>query len=130
MGLISTRTHAINDYIFGILLIAVPLMVSREQDASVWVPVGVGALLLVQSLFTRYELSLAKVIPLSVHLSMDAMAGILLAASPWLFGFADKVWEPHFIVGIAEIALAAMTHVGATERAVEGSHVTRHSPTV
>jgi hypothetical protein len=37
------------------------------------------------------------------------MSGILLAASPWIFGFADTVYLPHLILGIAEIGAALMT---------------------
>ena len=39
-------------------------------------------------------------------------AGTLLAASPWIFGFADEtanVWLPHLVVGIAAIFLGLTT---------------------
>ena len=35
--------------------------------------------------------------------------GVLLAASPWLFGFADRVYWPHLILGLAEIGAGLMT---------------------
>lgn len=47
------------------------------------------------SLITRYELSPTKLIPLKVHLGADIAAGFLLAASPWLLGFAEVIWWPH-----------------------------------
>ncbi|WP_299360179.1 SPW repeat protein [uncultured Paracoccus sp.] len=46
---------------------------------------------------------------LSVHLGVDVASGILLAVSPWLFGFADLIWWPHLLVGVMEIAVALMT---------------------
>lgn len=46
-----------------------------------------GISIIVYSLLTRYELSVAKLIPMPVHLGIDAPGGILLIASPWLFGF-------------------------------------------
>ena len=52
---------------------------------------------------------MAKLIPMPVHLGIDALGGILLIASPWLFGFADLIWWPHVLVGIAEIAVVAMS---------------------
>ena len=38
-----------------------------------------------------------------MHLTMDTVAGIFLAISPWLFGFYKQganAWLPHLIVGI------------------------------
>jgi hypothetical protein len=40
--------------------------------------------------------------PMAVHNFIDIAAGALLAASPWIFGFADEtanVWVPHLVVG-------------------------------
>jgi hypothetical protein len=51
------------------------------------------------SLFTNYELGLVGLIGMPAHLGMDAASGLLLAASPWLFGFSDVVWAPHLVLG-------------------------------
>jgi SPW repeat len=40
---------------------------------------------------------------------LDLGSGILLAVSPWLFGFADQVWAPHLVIGLIEIGTALMT---------------------
>ncbi len=61
------------------------------------------------SAITRYELSVAKIIPLGAHLGVDLATGILLAISPWLFGFADVIWWPHLLVGLMEIVVSLMT---------------------
>lgn len=48
------------------------------------------------------------------HLMLDLGSGLLLAASPWLFGFADGtattdgVWVPHLVLGLVEV-LASLT---------------------
>jgi uncharacterized membrane protein HdeD (DUF308 family) len=71
---------------------------------------GIG--LIAYSLFTNYELGVWKVAPMAVHNVIDVVAGALLAASPWLFGFADEsanVWLPHVIVGAAAIFLGLTT---------------------
>lgn len=49
------------------------------------------------------------------HLGLDIAGGVLLAASPWLFGFASLVFWPHLIVGLFEIAAGVMTRT-APER--------------
>lgn len=64
---------------------------------------------LLQSLMTDYELSLFKIIPMRTHLIIDFISGIVLAASPWLFGFSNRVYEPHLILGLVEVAAVLMT---------------------
>jgi SPW repeat len=49
---------------------------------------------------------------MSVHNLIDVVAGAVLAASPWLFGFADEgsnVWLPFLVVGLAAIFLGLTT---------------------
>jgi hypothetical protein len=60
-------------------------------------------------LLTRYELGAIKLIPMRVHLGLDMASGVLLAVSPWLFGFSDRVFWPHLILGLIEIGTALMT---------------------
>jgi hypothetical protein len=53
-----------------------------------------------------------RVIPMPVHLMMDMGVGVLLATSPWLFGFASlpmRAWMPHVVVGVMMVGAAAMT---------------------
>ena len=110
MGLLSTRAHAVIDYLTGALLILAPhLFGFATGGAEQWVPQILGAAILAMSLLTRYELSVAKIIPLGLHLGVDFAGGLLLAVSPWLFGFADLIWWPHLLIGLIEIVVAAVT---------------------
>ena len=71
---------------------------------------GIG--LIAYSLFTDYELGVWKVAPMAVHNIIDVVAGAVLVASPWIFGFADEsanVWVPHVVVGLAAIFLGLTT---------------------
>ena len=71
---------------------------------------GIG--LIAYSLFTNYELGVWKVAPMAVHNLIDIVAGVVLAASPWIFGFADEsanVWVPHVVVGLAAVFLGLTT---------------------
>lgn len=118
MRFMSTKSHAVGDYLGGILLIAIPMIWFDRADAAVWVPMIVGAVMLLQSLFTDYELSLANIIPVPAHLGMDAIAGAFLATSPWLFGFYETVWMPHLIVGLLEIGAALTTQLHRSSPAI------------
>jgi hypothetical protein len=107
---IPTRIHGVLDYLVGLLLIAAPWLFDfADGGVKQWLPVILGAGALLYSLLTDYELGAAKLIPMRAHLALDLMSGVLLAVSPWLFGFADDVWVPHLVVGVFEIVAALTT---------------------
>jgi hypothetical protein len=110
MRFIPTRIHGFLDYTMGLLLIAAPWLFGfAAGGAETWVPVVLGAGAILYSLMTDYELGVARMIPMTGHLWLDGLAGLLLAASPWLFGFAEYVYLPHLILGILEMGAALFT---------------------
>lgn len=110
MRFISTAVHGVLDYVMGVVLIASPWIFDfADGGAAMYVPIIIGAVTIVQGLFTQYEVSLVDVIPMKMHLGVDALAGALLAASPWLFGFAEQVFWPHLVFGLLEIGGAIFT---------------------
>jgi hypothetical protein len=110
MKVISTKTHGYLDYIMGVLLIAAPWIFDFARNgAETWVPVILGISTILYSLLTNYELGLSRMISMRTHLMLDAVSGVLLAVSPWLFGFAEYVWQPHLILGILELGAVLMT---------------------
>ena len=113
MRFIPTRLHAPLDYIVGVALIAAPWIFQfSEHTAATVVPIVLGIGLIGYSLFTDYELGVWKVAPMAVHNLIDVVAGLMLAASPWVFGFADEsanVWLPHVVVGLAAVFLGLTT---------------------
>jgi hypothetical protein len=120
MRFISTRTHGVLDYLMGVLLIVAPYLLGfADGSAAQWVPQILGAGAIVYSLLTNYEFGAVRLIPMPVHLMLDIGSGVLLAASPWLFGFADRVFWPHLILGLVEIGAGLMTSTvpgpGATD---------------
>ncbi len=48
---------------------------------------------------------------------IDVASGALLALSPWLFGFADRVFWPHLIIGLREIGAKLMTRTAPEDAA-------------
>lgn len=107
--MISTRVHGYLDYLMGALLIFAPWLFNLPDGAATAVPIALGAGTIVYSLITDYELGLLKVLSMKVHLGIDLMAGLLLIAAPWLFGFADQVYWPFVILGIIEVGASLMT---------------------
>jgi hypothetical protein len=115
MRMIPTRVHALLDYTVGVLLIAAPWIFrfADESTAAKWISVIVGIAMIGLSAMTDYEGGfLTRAIPMRVHLATDAVVGVFLIASPWLFGFADQgvnAWLPFVAIGVGELGAAAMT---------------------
>ena len=110
MRFVPTRVHGMADYLIGALLVLAPWLFGfADGGAETWVPVVLGAGVVLYSLLTDYELGLVRRIPMRVHLGLDLAGGAVLAASPWVFGFADRVWLPHLILGLLEIGAALTT---------------------
>ena|GEM_PF-211143 len=106
---LPTRLHGVLDYTVGALMIALPYLLGFAGGPAGWVFVGMGVATLLYSAFTDYELGLVKRLQMPYHLWLDALAGVLLAVSPWLFGFDTDVWIPHVAVGLFEIAAVVVT---------------------
>ena len=108
--LIPTRIHGVLDYLSGLLLIAAPWLFGfHDNRAATLVPLLLGVGVICYSLVTRYELGLIPVIAMRGHVLLDLMGGLLLLASPWLFGFAGRIAWPHVTVGLLEIGAALFT---------------------
>jgi hypothetical protein len=125
MKIIPRKVHGVLDYLVGALLIVAPWVFGfADEGPATYVPVILGAGALLYSLLTNYELGAVKVLPFRVHLIFDVLSGAFLAASPWLFGFADHVYLPHVVVGVFEIMAGLMTRDAAdhTSLAPSGRH--------
>jgi hypothetical protein len=109
MRFIPTRFHAPLDYIVGAVLVAAPWIFQFSEDtAATVVSVVLGIGLIAYS----HELGVWKVAPMAVHNLIDVVAGALLAASPWIFGFADQganYWVTFVVIGVAAIFLGLTT---------------------
>ena len=101
MNIIPTKVHGVLDYLMGAILIAAPWILDFNRGgAETWVPVILGAGVILYSLFTDYEYSISKSIPMKTHLTLDVISGVFLAASPWIFGFSEFVYLPHLTFGV------------------------------
>ena len=118
MRFLSTRIHGVIDYVVGIILILIPnLFGFADGTAAQWIFVLLGLAAIGYSLLTAYEFGLVRRIPMPVHLALDAASGVLLAVSPWLFGFHDRVYIPHIVFGLFEILASLVTQTQPRGRA-------------
>ena len=110
MRFLPTRVHAVIDYLWGLALIATPWVFGfGDGGRAQWTAIvfGLGAIL--YSVVTDYELGVVRLLPMRLHLVLDGAAGALLAASPWLFGFAHQVRWPHLAFGLFSVVASLIT---------------------
>ena len=118
MRFVPTRVHGVVDWIMAPLLIALPWLFGFARGGvETWVPVALGVAGLIVTFFTDHEYGIVRKIPMIGHLWVDGVSGLLLATSPWLFGFSDIVWIPHLVLGLAELIASLVTKT-ETSRAV------------
>jgi hypothetical protein len=130
MKIIPTKVHGILDYLGGIALLLAPNLFGFAEygGAAVWVPRILGVAFLIMSLMTRYELGVVKIIPMSMHITVDIIASLFLAASPFLFGFNDEpanVWLPHVVVGIGYFIASLMTQTEPEDASLRSTTASR-----
>ena len=113
---VPTAVHGVFDYAGAIGLIASPFIFAFADvgGIAVFLPIVLGAGLLLYSLLTDYELGIPgmKFIPMSLHLSVDFVASAFLAVAPFLFGYKNlglSVWLPQVIAGISVILLVLVS---------------------
>lgn len=110
---IPTRVHGVLDYVHGAALLAAPeLLRTKDEPRATLVSRLAGGGATATTLMTDFELGAVKVIPMPMHLALDAASGAILASAPWLLGYAKggpRYWLPHAFVGVAEVLAAAVT---------------------
>ena len=107
---IPTKVHGLLDYTTGALFLASPWLLNfADNKAAKQVAVGTGLAVLGLSAFTDYEAGLVRRIPMKDHLTTDTLNGVLVAASPWLFGFAKRISWPHLTFGLLELGAGLLT---------------------
>jgi hypothetical protein len=109
MRIIPTRVHGMLDYLMGILVAASPWLFGfADGGATATIHLVLGGGILAAAALTDFELGLVPLIPMPVHLALDAAIGVLALASPWLFDLQSYV-ALHVLLGVFEIGAAAMT---------------------
>ena len=104
---ISTRLHAFLDYSLSLFLMLAPALFGfGEAGAETIILILLGMTLCFYSFFTKYEGGLYPVFSMPVHYLFDLAIGILVATSPWLFGFRDFVYKPHLFTGLVIVTLS------------------------
>lgn len=103
---ISRRLHGVLDYGYAAAIAAAPeIFKFQNQPAATILCRALGALTLVTSFCTRYELGAIRVLPFKIHLAADALTGIFSLGAPFLLGFSKHERARNAFVGFGVLAL-------------------------
>lgn len=114
MKFISSKAHTVIGLIVGVLLLLAPSIFNfTDNGAATATAIVIGLFIILNEIITTSPYSPLKLVPMKVHIVIDVLTGLVLALSPWLFGFMDSSsanqWVPHLIVGILTVGYALMT---------------------
>jgi hypothetical protein len=113
MRFIPTNVHGAVDHVVGPALVLAPALLRLGRTSPEGVTArAVGGVEAFYSNLTDYELSMKNVVPMKVHLALDAVGGATLALVPQLTGArtrGKKHWVPLLALGAIEVGMAAFT---------------------
>ena len=89
-GPIPAFVHGLYEYLAGIALIALPLLLDYKSGAATAASIVLGVLLIFLTATTSSSTSLVNQVPLPVHILLDYALAAVLIASPFLFGFSGE----------------------------------------
>jgi hypothetical protein len=107
---IPQDVHSMMDYAGGLTVASGFL--TADDDMAYWASIGLGAKVIGVSLLTDYRLSVAKVIPIRMHETLDYVWGASCIAAPFLLGYWKKspvTAMTHVMVGASTILASLFT---------------------
>jgi hypothetical protein len=108
--------HGLLEYGMGVLLIASSSLLYDDSTATA-VSILLGAAILAITALSDIPTALLRRIPLGAHILLDFLFGVLLVASPFIFGFSDETAAVAFfiVIGIFYLVLTAVTRFSRQE---------------
>jgi hypothetical protein len=110
---IDATLHGVTDYAAGTTLLTVfPRLAHIAGTKSARQVRTAGAIHAGYSTMTDYPLGILKVIPYQVHLGLDALGALALAATPFITGQwkkGTKYWVPHMGLCLFELSSLLLT---------------------
>ena len=114
---VTKNIHAFLDYpvAFSLMLAPFVLQLGDSHPMAFWLAVITGVAALVLTVLTDHRLGIIRILPYSVHLTVDAMVGIVFLLAPFVLGFSGlDAWyywangaAVMFVVGLHKPAATA-----------------------
>ncbi len=121
---LSPRIHGYIDYVaVGLLALAPALFDFSGLPAALCYVLAIVQLGM--SLMTAYPLGVAKLLPFTIHGTIEAATAAFLVIAPFLLGFSEIVSARNFfmVAGIGLFLVWAVTNYKAAERPLSGTGI-------
>jgi hypothetical protein len=98
---ISTKFYGVFIIILSLTIIASPWLFNLVDisSAALLLPIYLGWLQLIMSIFVDTEVGFIRQFPIQMHLVINVIMGFILMVSPWLYSFSSKAFWPELILG-------------------------------
>ena len=111
---VPLKTHNVLDYVVGAALIVTPYIFGfAEILAARNAFLALGFAMIAYSSLTDYYYSVAKIIPLGLHMGLDVAVGLITMFAPWIFSYnlalTGGQMAVHWILGLGAIGLVSLT---------------------
>lgn len=100
MRVISPAVHGLLDYGVVLFLLLAPGLFNLTEVPGTALYI-LAAILGLLTLLTRFPTGLVKTIPVRVHGGIDLVTGVVIAALPWVLGFADEATARTLFLALA-----------------------------
>lgn len=116
--ILTPTIHGLLDYAAAAGLILLPFILGLGETSAIaqWLSIVGGIGLIAYSLATDYAFGVFGVIPMHVHLMLDVLAAIVLAAAPYLFGWTGLTFAYYLVMSAGVLVVVALSET--RERAV------------
>lgn len=107
---VTKTIHAFLDYPVAAALLVLPFVLGlgSENPLALWLSVGTGAAALVLTILTDHKTGLIRVLPYSVHLTVDGLVGIVFVIAPFVLGFSGLDAAFYWINGAAVLTVVSL----------------------
>lgn len=115
-GSVPLALHGLAEYGIGVLLIFSSPLFGFDGEPRV-AAILLGAAVIVLAALSDMPTALMRRIPIGSHIVIDYVLGIVLIASPFIFGFSDDEGALAFfiVMGLGYLILTAVTRFETTD---------------
>jgi uncharacterized membrane protein HdeD (DUF308 family) len=117
MRFLPTRVHGLIAYAWGVLLALSPFVLGFARDkTALWMAIAFGVVGILYSLLTDYELGAFKLLPMPVHLILDALAGAVLVVLSFALRLDSRASWIFLLFGLFAVAASLITRTHPADR--------------
>ena len=107
---VTKSIHAYLDYPVALALMIMPFMLNlgAVHPMAFWLSFVTGVAAFVLTLLTDHHLGVVRILPYSLHLTVDFLVGIVFSVAPFIFGFSGLEAVFYWVNGVAVLTVVLL----------------------